>query len=135
MTFPSISKKLTIILCISLVLIAAVFSYFIQLSYSKKFRTFGVSLAIVTNINESKGGVSGYTYNIGGVKYYGTSGYSNRFKVEKRYHLLYSLNSPKYNIILWSVPVDEKLLKGDIDINDYIGFGKQRIDKATIIEN
>ena len=100
--------------------------------FEKFYRLWDIRSYRNTNINTNKGGVSGYTYHVSGIKYYGTSGYSKKFNVGEKYHLIYSIKDPKYSIIIWDIPINAELNREDVNIEAYIGIGKQRISKGII---
>ena len=119
----------------TLVVFIILFIFYRQNSYTNYFNNFTITKAkVVKKISGRHGGFY-FNYDVSGVDYQGITVNFSKIRLHREYYLIYSTKNPKYNIVVWEIPVDEKLLKGDIDINDYIGFGKQRIDKAIIIDD
>ena len=127
--------KFKVFFASAILIIITSYVFYEQLQYKKYFNNFKITKAKLNYQHKTKNYYSTYIYYVNSLSYEGSTGNTEDLYLGKSYYLIYSLKNPKYNIVVWEIPVDEKLLKDDIDINDYIGFGKQRIDKAIIIDD
>ena len=113
-----------------LIIIYAYFEHSSRLKYFTKYKT---TTAKITEITTDRHSQSKFEYEVFGFRYEGRSSKTSKFRVGKKYHLLYSLEDPRYNIILWELEANKKLTSENISINELLKFMNGRVNKAKFL--